>query len=479
MDATQVTKIANKILNDRDARMARKSLDYYDGKQLTHMVELLNHPQRGRRNWQDRGYFPLFRNLTKSVVERSGMLFNSGMPTVSYYDLGTSNINDTVATLLGDYLHDSHFNEFLINCDDTVRLLKTIWILIDYDATEDKYSFNLLHEGNCEMRFENGATEPTWLAYVRDSEDDDTSLRVITSDKYEDWVISKTELIQGANTFTQSRAEKVGEFDNPYGFIPVSTWHDTKLPRNGRECEADYDLVNLNEALNLFMTDINYAGAWSLRKTLFTNASFGDTTIEETFAQSSGNTYNQKLLLQSPSSNSAIAGPDQAVVVDTRGVDAPFIDYKGPEFNLNQLVDLWKFMIEGICHDWSVSINFDGNGTANSGFQLVVQEIPNLELRNKRQRMAEMAIQRIIGNMLLMHTSIYGTSFIGDVYVEFPEAELPIDVSSKDKLWYDRIDNKVASRQDYLMNVMGMTLEEANEKVVEINLLNASGESNA
>lgn len=465
MDAIQINKMVDKIMNGKAGMDARKALDYLDGKQLMHVIECLNHPHKGRRNWQQRGFIPLYRNLTKSVVERSGMLFNHGIPTVSLYDDGVQDINEDASTLVTDYLDNADFSEFLITCDDAVRLLKTIHILTDYDSATDSYGFNMLHAGNSIMMYAAGANAPHTVAYIKEVGDEEIHMRVITDEVYEDWVIKRDVVSQLSRL---QEAERLAQFNNPYGFIPVSVWHDTKIPRNGRTCAMDPDLINLNEALNLFYTDINYAGAWSLRKTLFTNSTIGERTIDETYVPEVSNVYKAKLPVLTSESSTAIAGPDQMVVMDTRGIDSPFVDFKGPDFDLNQLVELWKFMIEGVAHDWSVNIDFQGSGSATSGFQLIVEEIPNIELRKKRQRMASTAISRIVDTMMMMHGVVYNSTPMFQVYVDFPEYALPMEPANLDKLWFDRIDKGVATKQDYFVNVMHMTPDEAELKVNEI-----------
>ena len=49
----------------RDSAFAQKALDYLDGLQLERVVELLDDPQAGRREWKEKGMRPTYRNLTE------------------------------------------------------------------------------------------------------------------------------------------------------------------------------------------------------------------------------------------------------------------------------------------------------------------------------------------------------------------------------------------------------------------------------
>jgi hypothetical protein len=90
-----------------------------------------------------------------------------------------------------------------------------------------------------------------------------------------------------------------------------------------------------------------------------------------------------------------MAGPGSAVVLDSMGVDSPFVRYENPDIDikpLNEVVDSW---IKSFAGDWSVRIEVAGQGRAQSGFQLIVEESDNLDLRKQRQRMFESGFKRL------------------------------------------------------------------------------------
>jgi ABC-type amino acid transport substrate-binding protein len=54
------------------------------------------------------------------------------------------------------------------------------------------------------------------------------------------------------------------------------------------------------------------------------------------------------------------------------------------------------------------------------------------------------------------------------LFIEFSKPELPVDEKASEEVWTMRIDSGRASRVDYFMAVMGMSRNEAEAKVAEI-----------
>ena len=105
-----------------------------------------------------------------------------------------------------------------------------------------------------------------------------------------------------------------------------------------------------------------------------------------------------------------------------------------------------------------------------SGFQLVVEEIDNLQLRKKRQRQCEAHLKRFYEVFKLVCLVGGGIIFPDDVELEvtFSDPGLPVNQKEQEEVWSIRIKEGRASRVDYFMAVEGMTKEEAEAKVQEI-----------
>src|SRR4051794_30415594 len=68
-----------KLLTFKDLRCdesaeAQKLIDFYEGDQLKHLTDVLN---KNRKDWQGRKFLARVRNITKTIVDKSGLLFNA------------------------------------------------------------------------------------------------------------------------------------------------------------------------------------------------------------------------------------------------------------------------------------------------------------------------------------------------------------------------------------------------------------------
>jgi hypothetical protein len=443
------------MLNTDKAVDACKSLCYLDGQQECELVKLLNDPTKGRSKWRERGLIPRFRNLTKMVIEKSGLLFKDAPPMLEVFDAGMVNTNENATALLNELLTQVEFNEFGSNFDSVLRLLKTAIILVQWDAEEKHWCFDVLHRGNCEVIIDPRSRKPIGMVHR-------------TSDNtYCVWTMDEViELTQGDHSLGITNREV-----NPYGLIPIAVFYDTNTPRTGFWVEQDKSLVNLNEMVNLHITDSEYSILWSKMSTLFTNmrpSGGGSESIEI------AEVYNSPLPRIVPASAQSpgyLAGPGQAVVLDSMGVDNPFIRYENPNIDikpLNEVVDSW---IKGYAGDWSVRIEVAGQGRAQSGFQLIVEESDNLDLRKSRQRMFESGFKRLYRVLAAVFNTATGvTAFPADsqLFAQFDDPVLPIDIQVQETVWAQRILEGRATEIDYFKVVYGLTEEEAEEKFIDI-----------
>lgn len=460
LSSSELLKLID-TLNSDEAKFARKSVDFYDGKQLTHMVSMLNDTQSGRKNWQARGFRPFYRNLTKVIVDKSGLLYVNGMPKLEVWT-DSNTMDDAQTEKFNNYVHESDLDEFLINLDSVVRLLKTAAVLVQYDSDTDYFSFDTLHKGNSVILFNYGLKVPHTLIHMVDKYDDCEYYRV--------WYPEEVQLWKHYPNSHGKAPEPVESEPNPYGFIPVVCFHDTNLPRNGVWNTTQRDLVTFNGEYNMFLIDAMWASAYSMRKTLYTNMKFTDEDFEDSY-QGSEVAYGDKLPRTRTGHDETIHGPDGIVQVNSQGVDSPLIQFLGPEIDIKSVFEMFNKISEQVAQDWSVMIRAEGYGQINSGFQLIVEEIPNLELRKQRSRMQERALGRmfnVMNTMLLITNPDESFSDDAQFYIEFQDPSLPVDPMAEDEKWVYRIENKLATRKDYFMQVQGMSEEEALQKISEI-----------
>ncbi len=439
-------------LFDKDDKcLAEKVLDYYDGDSKEHLRSFLD---MHRKNALKKGMIPRARNLVKMIVEKSGMLFNGKQPVTNVY-IG-DNVDEVASATAQAIMETADWTEFFNNFDITLRLLKTQYLLVQVDPVSRKFAFTCLDQSNCAVEVDVFKTLTT-LVYRTEELEDGCLYRVWTAVEYFDLKVDKygnEEVVPGST------------FPNPYGVIPAVPFHDTNTPREGAWNEIPEDLVEINDIYNLHLTDSEFSAMWAKQPTLFTNAKIqGGMGVTMEAVQHQG----ESLPRWVPSSDPGfVGGPGTVVAVETDG-DAVYLDYKGPVPPLMDLDDIVKRWVTDFAADWSVAVASEGNGQADSGFKLVVKELPNLELRKKRARMFEAGFHRLYDILV----AVAGTVNItlppeGELWVDFGEPDLPIDEKASEEVWSRKISEKRATRVDYFMEVKGMSKAEAEQKVAEI-----------
>ena len=457
-------------LFDQDARhLASKVLDYYDGNQSIYLEEIL---KKIRRNAMELGMSARHRNIVKMIADKSGMLFNGKPPVleVEIDDSRDKDVTDDVqtATCL-EYFESADWIEFFTNFDVVVRLLKTALVLVYWVQETNCIKFITLDQHNSAVHYDENSGEIDTLIYSTGQTMDDNG-NVL--DNYRIWTET---LIQDIIVDHQGEERIISVEDNPYGEIPVAVFHDTNIPRENFWNVIPKDLIEINEIYNIHLSDSEYAAAWNKHQTAITNA-----TIK---ADDSSPDFVEKQLYLNPLTRrvqaggpAAIGGPGRIIELETVGGVAPYFEYKGPNSNLLPMDDMVKNWVIDFAQDWSVNASMAGNGSADSGFKLVVMEMPNLELRKKRQKMFEAGFERLFDVVKTVVNTWAPGSFSdeAELDVSFGQPELPIDEKLNEEVWSRKINEGRASRVDYFMEVKGMTKDEAEEKVREIMAYNSS-----
>lgn len=452
------------MMDDDTSEDVEKALDYYDGEQEEEMEELLSCPHKGRKNWKERGIIPRFRNITNMVVEKSGKLFKDNPPQISVYNHNDKTINIQATETLLTELDKMDWLEFFNNLDSTTRLVKTSLVLVQFDAIDKTLAFELLHKANSAVILDNTMKHIMALVYKTSEVDKIETYRIITPEEYID-------LIEIDDDIGVSRTSIASRMPNPYGVVPAAVFHDTRTPRSSFWNKPGMDLIGINELYNLHLTDSEYAISWNKLPTLFTNCSIDDSNQELELAVA----YGQKLPHYMQAGAQLIGGPSRVIQVDSQGVDSPFIEYKSPAIDIKPLDEVVTNWIEQFGHDWSVRMTTGGQGSANSGFQLIVEEIPNRELRQQRAKMFSNGFKRLYKMIATVLNTQYGRVILpvdADAFVEFQQFELPSDPYIEQQTWDLMIKSNRASIIDYLQEVKGFTQEEAIIKAQEIQQFN-------
>jgi hypothetical protein len=232
------------------------------------------------------------------------------------------------------------------------------------------------------------------------------------------------------------------------------------------------DLVNINEMYNLHLTDCEFSLSWSKQPTLYTNCDIGggDESSNELVQKWGdrlprlGNTYDEM-----------VGGPSKVIKLDSSSVDSVFVEYKAPVFDIEGIDKVQQEWVKNVSFDWSVRMDIGGEGRANSGFQLIVEEIPNLELRKQRQKMFTMGFKKWYKTVSKVLNVVYGTERLpteSELFVDFNDPKLPVEHKENEEVWNIKISQGRASKVDYFMEEKGMSLEESLTKIEDIDKYN-------
>jgi hypothetical protein len=391
------------------------------------------------------------------VIEKSGMLFKDSMPVLEVFDLLQNVENEAATQLLAEKLSEIEFVEFMSSLDEVVRLLKTVIVMVQWDITKQNWMLDILHRGNAEVIIDPQTRTPVCLIFRSHI------------NSYYVWTPMEVTELYCEGEGAEKVINVVGQNSNPYGIIPASVFYDTNLPRTGFWVEQDKSLINLNEMVNLHITDSEFSILWSKMSTPVTNMKpAGEMSIENVeYTAGPGDVLPRRQI----DSGSIMGGPNQVITMDSMGVENPFFEFKKPDIDLkplNEVVDNW---IKSYAADWSVSIKAQGEGRAESGFQLIVEEMANLDLRRQRQRQFESGFKRFYRVLRQVYNTALGTTAFpedSNLFTTFSDPVLPVDIQTEETVWSQRIKEGRATPIDYFQHVWSMNKEEAELKYQEI-----------
>lgn len=444
------------MIDLKKAELTDKILDFYDGEQIEHMEKLLSDPAKGRKDWRKRGLIPRSRNIMKMIVDKSGLLFNDKAPKLDVYVNG--NVDEIQSAKLQEMFEQIDWVEFFTNFDSTVRMLKTVCILVQFDNESDQLVLEVLTQQNCAVVQDRLTKKVNTLIYNVYGEDDDEDrlFRVFTQ-----------ELIQDILVKENGDQETISIVPNPFGIVPLVAFHDTNVPRCDFWNEIPTDLLQINELYNLHVIDSEYSMSWNKFQTLITNAEIvGNTTGGSAEFVNTGGKLPELVY----NNGNVVVGPSDTMVLKGMPGETVFAEFKGPNVDLLPIDTMVNKWVADFAADWAVNVKDANGGVADSGFKLVVEEMPNLELRKKRQRMFEAGFKRLFKVIKAVVNSYRPGSFAeeSELFAQFAAPSLPIDEQQDEALWTQKIREGRASLTDYFVQTKGMTRDEALAKIQEI-----------
>lgn len=438
--------LLSQIEYDPNAKISIKAVDYYDGIQIPYVESMLSDSNSGRKSWVQRGLKARFRNLTKMIIDKSALLFTQTPPKLDV--MVNEDVDEATTQKLIDALYPN-FVDFVGHLDVMVRLLSSVAVLIQPSPDGKQVYLDIFYRGLCKVEIDPLTKEVNGFAYITGRSDDTVEIRYITQFEIVDYVNIK------------GQEAVVGMTPNLLGIVPVVMFHDTQRPRSGAWNPVQEDLVQLNDMYNLHITDSEFAGAWAKVSTLFTNAEIQSSSTQP-IAYS--NQYEGHTDVVAPQqSDTVVGGPGSIVKLHSSSGEPVYAEYKSPQSDLPSLNAMMSEWVRDFASDWSVNITL-AQSRATSGFQLVVEELPSLQLMKKRQRM----MRNGFASMYKTINAILDLSPNSWLSVNVVDVDLPVDPQEHENTWTTRISEGRASRIDYFMHEEGLSREEAETRVTQI-----------
>lgn len=471
----------------QEARRANYLIDLYEGNQIKYVEMALNGSMKGgqgaRPNWRKRGYVPRTYNVVREIVEKSAMLFNKP-PKYEILPASNPDAEPVVDATFNEIMSIADWQEFSINLDNYTRLLGATCVLIQrFIAADDVlteggiYRFSsdrgdtlvplMLHTGNSVVVMNSTRTRILELAYITDGciDDEDWEYRVITPTEIVDIHVDMTKP-------EELRETEVARASNPAGRVTANMWYDTSKPRQGVWPRISEDLISGQEMLNTHLTDMQFATSRNLDAALILKnvvvQTPGQSGPTQTIVQEKVDMQTMSWAL--PDDNGLDLGIGSIVsITSSKNSDGSDAYYASPEVNLTEQMEVVKSQLETLANGWSVTLKTAGDASATSGFQLVVEELDNLQLRERRAQSFQAGFRRFYENMV----ELYPELTAGQLQVVFAEPSLPTNKAEDLKLWTDKLNAGLASPEDFYMSTEGLSKEEAEMRAKEVASKNA------
>lgn len=421
-------KLISKMSNI-NTKKAKQNIDMYDGRQYDITAEFINR-HSDKRIDQKKQYIVRTDNITKRIIESSGMLFINGSPSFVAKDK-SGQVDENATAAINQLIDYDVLQSVFAGVDTYTRLLGSCGMLFGYDPESNKITIDVIHHAN---------------SYIMvDSKNRiETLIRLLSDDRYEIWTKDKRVVVKDNRTEVVIESQD----ENTFGVVPVVIMYDSTPPLyGGPYCEVDTELTNTNLAINKMVSDLQYNVTWASSPTLFMVGC--SPSLDSSGRQKPLSTGPESVIMLSADGNSEVA-------------------YKAPVIDIESFNNNIRDNIKSAADKYGVRTDVD-TSNITSGFSLIVREIRTLEIRTKRQRAFESCIgrdQKILKTIF----SMFGITFGEDVniVVEIPKSELPVDDMAVEQVWTERINQGRATVIDYLIEVKRLSPAEAENKLNQI-----------
>jgi hypothetical protein len=473
--------------NGDDAVQANRLEDYYLGKQNQYVEAMLG---KQRDDWKARGFIVESRNIVGMIITNSGPLMNKP-PVLSIVPYGANKgIPDAK---FNQIMEGANWLPVFQNVDAYTRLFGSVIVVqqkyvpegrmtvdgaYQFDASKgDALKIDFLHVGNSVVKMDKLNRNIAELAFLTTDYSNCApwSYRYINSDVIEDYTVDGDKETLDASV------------ENTEGIVPASPFYDTRTPARGIWNNIPEDLLNIQDKVNLFNVDMTRSIAYQQQKTFFTDSDIVDSGARNAGkptmghpgidgASSSSGTQGQGFKQASQSwtklteSKKSIGGLGSMVRLrkDSTDGSSPMVKFDGPTTDVMALYNVVALQVRDVAADWCVTVKASDSQKANSGFQVIVEENDNMQLREKRAQSFQAGFKRFYGITQVLYPELQE----GMLTVEFAAPALPVDPVAEQTVWAYMIANNFATPVDFFMKAQSMTKEDAMTKLHEVIAIN-------
>lgn len=410
-----------KDMHEKEKRkLVRKLLDYYEGDNTTQYIK----DKFNSKSFQEIN--PVCMNITRRFIERMARI----------YTLGASR---TLSTQNDIYSSLSRFKDLKMkHLERMTRLLGSVAVQVTY---EDKgsgspyFDYHPIYYYEVYTHPEN-PLEPIGIEYPITSNINNPNL-----DKNKKYIYWDANKIQYLNEDKQVYSEEV----NPYGFLPFFFLHNDHPIDNFNSAPA-YDLVSVNETINILLTECNLG----MRFQLFGQYVVSGIYQDEQFQR---------------------AGSDEVIILP----EGANLNIVSPKPNMNEALKLMRTMLELVAQNNHLSITFTENNSdrPDSGIALKIKDLEKNESYQDDldlYRMYEMKIydlERAIGQY-------NGFNLPTSIGIDFNEPEYPQTVPDQIAMESFCLENDLTTKAKLLQERnKDLTLDEAQQIIEENKEINA------
>lgn len=215
------------------------------------------------------------------------------------------------------------------------------------------------------------------------------------------------------------------DLSNPYDSIPF-VFPYRKEPVGGIWVEGAGDVVNGNEQINVLLSTLNFLDRYaSFKQPWIKGVGLKDQNIE--------------------------FGYNKLVALETTGQDGSDLGVLDIQADLAQKVESIKFQVELLLHNNDLKIRFGGEGSATSGFQLIVENIDLLTFWGDMVPIWRKHERDIYEVEKMVYSEETSKSLPEKMVVDFAEISFPVSESEKQQKREWMLKNGLTSKLKILM----------------------------